>query len=51
VIATDAHDILHRPRVLSHACEIAAATVGASAALRLVEDNPQAVVKGRAIPV
>jgi protein-tyrosine phosphatase len=51
VIATDAHDALRRPPVLSQAREAAAAVVGPAAALRLVDDNPRSVVEGRAISV
>lgn len=51
VIATDAHDTLHRPPVLSHAREAAATAVGADAALKLVDDNPRSVVEGREISI
>jgi protein-tyrosine phosphatase len=49
IIASDAHDTVHRPPVLSRAREAAAGIVGAASALRLVEDNPRAIVEGRAI--
>jgi protein-tyrosine phosphatase len=49
VLATDAHDAVRRPPILSLAREVAAAAVGAAAARRLVEENPRAVVEGREI--
>lgn len=47
IIASDAHDAVHRPPILSEAREAAAAVVGKAAASRLVEDNPLSVVEGR----
>lgn len=51
VIASDAHDTVHRPPLLSLARDAAAAVLGPAGALRLVEDNPRSVVEGRAISV
>jgi protein-tyrosine phosphatase len=51
VIASDAHDTVRRPPILSQAREVAAAALGAKAAMRLVEDNPRSVVEGRPISV
>ncbi len=50
VIATDAHSDEWRPPVLSRGRDLAAAIVGADIARCLVEDNPRAIVEGRAIP-
>jgi protein-tyrosine phosphatase len=51
IIASDAHDTVRRPPLLSRARETAASIVGAAAALRMVEDNPRSVVEGQAISV
>lgn len=50
LIATDAHDVAHRPPVLSAARDILAARFGEKTALSLTESNPKAVVQGDAIP-
>lgn len=49
IVATDAHDTKHRPPVLSKALDAATRELGAPMALRLVVDNPRAVVEGREI--
>ena len=49
IVATDAHDIEHRPPILSKAFEAASKEVGKTMARRLVIDNPSAVVEGREI--
>jgi protein-tyrosine phosphatase len=43
-IATDAHDLEHRPPVLSDAARTVADIVGAEAATSFVQDNPRAVL-------
>jgi protein-tyrosine phosphatase len=50
VIASDAHDPLHRSPVLSHALEAAAKIIGPEEAGFLVEDNPGAIVRGEQLP-
>ncbi len=47
VMASDAHDLRYRPPVLSEAVRAAAAEVGESAARRMVEDTPQAILDGK----
>lgn len=47
VIATDSHDASYRPPVLTEAVKVAARVVGESAARRLVEETPQAILDGR----
>ncbi len=49
VIASDAHDLVHRPPLLSAAQKIAAGVVGAAAAFDLVQTHPLAIVQGRSI--
>ena len=51
VLASDSHDVLHRPPTLTGAVEAAAAVVGEAAARRLVDDNPAAILAGRPVPV
>jgi protein-tyrosine phosphatase len=50
VLASDAHDLRHRPPILSAGREAAAALCGADVARALVEDNPQAIVSNQALP-
>lgn len=49
VLASDSHDVRHRPPVLSEAVRAAAALIGPEAARRLVEDNPRAILEGREV--
>ena len=49
VLASDSHDVRHRPPVLSKAVEAVAAVVGEEAARRMVEDTPQAILDGQDI--
>ena len=49
VIATDAHSVDQRPPVLSDAVKAASGIIGQAAALRLVLDNPQAIIEGKQI--
>jgi protein-tyrosine phosphatase len=51
LIATDAHSASHRPPILSRAVKIASKLVGDSAARRMVEDAPAAVLEGADVPV
>jgi protein-tyrosine phosphatase len=50
VLASDAHDLRHRPPVLSAGREAAAEICGADVARALVEDNPQAIVSNQPLP-
>ena len=50
VISTDAHDISRRPPVLSKARAVAAEICGEAVARAMVLDNPQAIVRGHALP-
>lgn len=50
VLASDAHDTVHRPPRLSQAREAAEELCGADVARALVEDNPRAVIRGKAMP-
>ncbi len=45
IIATDAHDLVHRPPVLSAARDFVADKFGKDVALALVESNPRTVVE------
>ena len=47
VLATDAHDAVHRPPVLSAARDLIARQFGAELAQALVLDNPSAIVNGK----
>ena len=47
VLATDSHWADERPPVLSKGVEAAAAIIGEEAALRLVNENPRAILDGR----
>lgn len=49
VIASDAHDLVHRPPVLSAGQKVAGEIVGPEAAFDLVQTNPEAIVEGREI--
>ena len=50
VIASDAHDPKFRPPVMSQAREEVAQVFGHETAMNLVEHNPQAIVRGEALP-
>jgi protein-tyrosine phosphatase len=50
VIATDAHDLTHRPPILSEAREEVKELSSAEVAQALVEDNPRAIVSGKPLP-
>ena len=49
-IASDAHDTVHRPPLLSSACRAIAAEQGEEVAHALSEANPRAVIEGRSLP-
>jgi protein-tyrosine phosphatase len=49
IIATDCHNVISRPPILSGAVEIAARIVGKEKALAMVTTTPQAVIEGRVI--
>ena len=51
VLASDSHDVRHRPPTLSGAVKAATVVVGEAAARRLVDDNPAAIIAGRPVPV
>lgn len=50
VLASDGHDLRHRPPVLSAGREAAAAICGPDVARALVEDNPLAIVSNQPLP-
>jgi protein-tyrosine phosphatase len=50
VLASDAHDTTRRPPGLSLAREAVAESQGENIARALVEDNPRAIVSGKALP-
>jgi len=50
VLASDGHDLKRRPPVLSQARDAAAEHCGDEVARALVEDNPRAVISGKALP-
>jgi protein-tyrosine phosphatase len=50
VIASDAHDAVHRRPVLSQARDLVARMLGAQAAEDLVSNIPQAIVEGKPLP-
>jgi protein-tyrosine phosphatase len=50
VLATDAHDTVRRPPVLSAAHDVAARAYNPDRRGHLVEDNPRAIVAGRDLP-
>lgn len=47
ILASDAHNIEHRPPILSQGRDAAAALIGESAALRLVVDNPLHIIQSK----
>lgn len=49
VLASDAHDTVHRPPILSEARQIVAAEVGHKIAAKLVDTNPALITKGMPI--
>jgi protein-tyrosine phosphatase len=49
-LASDAHDNKRRPPVMSEAREAVAELYGDAVANALVDENPQAVIRGRALP-
>ena len=49
ILCTDAHDVKHRPPVLSEGMRAAAAIVGETRARRMVEETPRAILDGLAI--
>ncbi|MEI6153987.1 MAG: CpsB/CapC family capsule biosynthesis tyrosine phosphatase [Deltaproteobacteria bacterium] len=49
IIATDCHDVIRRPPILSGAVEMAARIVGREKALAMVTTIPQAVIEGKTI--
>jgi len=50
VLATDAHDPVHRPPILSAGRDAAAKLCGQDVARALVDDNPRAIVSGEMVP-
>jgi protein-tyrosine phosphatase len=50
VLASDGHDLQHRPPVLSAARNVAAELCGEDVARALVDDNPRAIVSGQPLP-
>ena len=50
VLATDAHDTVHRPPVLSAGRDAAAKICGQDVARALVDDNPRAIISGEMVP-
>jgi protein-tyrosine phosphatase len=50
VLASDAHDTTRRPPGLSLARDVVAESQGVEVARALVEDNPRAIVSGKALP-
>jgi len=51
VLATDGHDVRYRPPVLSDGVRAAAALVGDAAALRMVQETPQAILDGKEVEI
>ncbi len=49
-LASDAHDTIHRPPILSRGYEAASKICGEDVARILVDDNPRAVIAGETIP-
>jgi protein-tyrosine phosphatase len=47
IVATDSHDVRHRPPILSAARDVVVRLAGAEAARNMVEDLPRAVLEGR----
>lgn len=50
VLATDAHDTVHRPPILSAAREMVSRRYGRDVADALVTHNPTAIVAGQTLP-
>lgn len=50
VLATDAHDTVHRPPLLSGGRDAVAQLRGSEVAKALVHDNPQAIILGKELP-
>ena len=50
VLASDAHDTVHRPPVLSAGREAAAKLCGHDVAFALVDQNPRAIIAGEMVP-
>jgi protein-tyrosine phosphatase len=51
LIASDAHDVRYRPPVMTEAVRVAAGIIGETAARRLVEDTPRAILDGRDVEI
>ncbi len=49
ILASDSHDVRYRPPILSDARAAVAKLAGAATAVRLVEDNPRAILAGEEI--
>jgi protein-tyrosine phosphatase len=49
VLASDSHDVRHRPPTLSEARQAAARLAGEEVARRLVDDNPAAILAGKPV--
>jgi len=49
VLATDSHDVRHRPPVLSEAVRVVRERIGVEAARRMTEEIPRAILEGREI--
>ena len=47
ILASDAHNIEHRPPILSQGRDVAAALIGEAAAQRLVVDNPWHIIQSK----
>ncbi|RTE65218.1 capsular biosynthesis protein [Amphritea opalescens] len=48
VLATDAHNVAHRPPILSEGLKAAANIIGEAAALRLVKETPEQIIHSHA---
>jgi protein-tyrosine phosphatase len=51
VLASDAHDDRHRRPILSEARQHVSQLFGAQVARSLVQDNPQAIINGKSLPI
>ncbi len=49
IIASDSHDINHRPPVIREACKEIAKLTGEKEALSMIKDNPSSIVQGEEI--
>lgn len=49
VLATDSHDVRHRPPVLAEAVRVVRERAGEDAARRMIEEIPRAILEGREI--